>query len=80
MPSAEQHRGRACLAREPGADAPLDARAACQAAGPVGDPDNWDWPRDATSFPDNAPLQALMLSATKLMGAYGQDSVRGCRP
>jgi DNA-binding MarR family transcriptional regulator len=40
------------------------------------DPVTWDWPQDATSFPDGAPLQALMLSATKLMGAYGQDSVR----
>ena len=36
----------------------------------------WDWPQDAASLPDDAPLQALMLSATKLMGAYGQDSVR----
>lgn len=44
--------------------------------GPTGEPDTWDWPRDAVSFPDDAPLQALMLSATKLMGAYGQDSVR----
>jgi DNA-binding MarR family transcriptional regulator len=40
------------------------------------EPATWDWPRDAVSFPDGAPLQALMLSATKLMGAYGQDSVR----
>ena len=37
---------------------------------------SWDWPQDAISFPDDAPLQALMLSATKLMGVYGQDSVR----
>jgi DNA-binding MarR family transcriptional regulator len=40
------------------------------------DPATWDWPEDAASFPDGAPLQALMLSATKLMGAYGQNSVR----
>jgi DNA-binding MarR family transcriptional regulator len=76
MPSAEPYRGLAGPAGEPGADVPPDAAAACQPVGPVGDPDTWDWPRDATSFPDNAPLQALMLSATKLMGAYGQDSVR----
>jgi DNA-binding MarR family transcriptional regulator len=36
----------------------------------------WDWPQDAASLPDSAPLQALMLSATKLMGAYAQDTVR----
>jgi DNA-binding MarR family transcriptional regulator len=28
------------------------------------------------SLPEDAPLQALMLSATRLMGTYGQDSVR----
>jgi DNA-binding MarR family transcriptional regulator len=37
---------------------------------------SWDWTRDTASLPDGAPLQALMLSATKLMGAYGQESVR----
>jgi DNA-binding MarR family transcriptional regulator len=36
----------------------------------------WAWPADASSVPGDAPLQALMLSATKLMGAYGQNSVR----
>jgi DNA-binding MarR family transcriptional regulator len=41
-----------------------------------GDPVTWDWPRDIADFRDDAPLQALMLSATKLMGVYGQDSVR----
>jgi DNA-binding MarR family transcriptional regulator len=41
-----------------------------------GGPTSWNWPADATKLPDDAPLQALMLSATKLMGAYGQDSVR----
>jgi DNA-binding MarR family transcriptional regulator len=40
------------------------------------DASTWDWPHDAASLPGDAPLQALMLSATKLMGAYGQDSVR----
>lgn len=37
---------------------------------------DWDWPADAASLAGDAPLQALMLSATKLMGAYGQNSVR----
>ena len=36
----------------------------------------WDWPQHAARLPDDAPLQALILSATKLMGTYGQESVR----
>ena len=43
---------------------------------PLAGPPNWDWPQDANSLPEDAPLQALILTATKLMGAYGQDSVR----
>jgi DNA-binding MarR family transcriptional regulator len=43
---------------------------------PLAGPPTWDWPQDAASLAGDAPLQALMLSATKLMGAYGQDSVR----
>jgi DNA-binding MarR family transcriptional regulator len=50
--------------------------AACGPAGRIGAPVNWRWPHDAASLADDAPLQALMMSATKLMGAYGQDSVR----
>jgi DNA-binding MarR family transcriptional regulator len=76
MPSAEPYRGLAGPAGEPDADVPPSGAGACEPVGPVGDPDTWDWPKDAASFPDNAPLQALMLSATKLMGAYGQESVR----
>ena len=64
--------------RDPGgladpAAGPVPARAPRQARKT---PRHWDWPRDAASLPEDAPLQALMLSATKLMGAYGQDSVR----
>ena len=76
MSSGEPYRGLAGGAGEPDVDVPPSGAAACQPVGPIGDPDTWDWPRDAASFPDDAPLQALMLSATKLMGAYGQDSVR----
>jgi DNA-binding MarR family transcriptional regulator len=76
MSSAEPYRELAGPPDRGDADVPSDEAAACQPAGPIGDPDTWDWPRDATSFPDDAPLQALMLSATKLMGAYGQESVR----
>jgi DNA-binding MarR family transcriptional regulator len=46
------------------------------AAAPLSGPPDWNWPPDAAAFPDDAPLQALLLSATKLMGAYGTESVR----
>jgi DNA-binding MarR family transcriptional regulator len=70
MPSEELHwadGGRA-------ADAPLTEPAACAPVSPG--PISWDWPRDVTDFPDDAPLQALMLTATKLMGAYAQCTVQ----
>jgi len=69
MSTAEPYRE----AGEPAAGATPGGEPACAPAGAVA---NWDWPRDATSLPDGAPLQALMLSATRLMGAYGQESVR----
>jgi DNA-binding MarR family transcriptional regulator len=37
---------------------------------------HWDWPKDVERFPEDAPLQALLLTATKLMGAYGQCTVQ----
>jgi DNA-binding MarR family transcriptional regulator len=49
---------------------------ACPPGGPAGGSASWDWPQDAAGLPAPAPLQALILSATKLMGAYAQDSVR----
>ena len=60
------------------ASAPASAPApgACGPAGPPAGPASWDWPQDVTALPEDAPLQALILSATKLMGAYAQDSVR----
>jgi len=45
-------------------------------AGAERGPENWAWPTDVAALPDGAPLQALILAATKLMGVYGQDSVR----
>jgi DNA-binding MarR family transcriptional regulator len=74
--TAEPYRGLDGQAGAPGADVPASDAAACKPVGRLGDPSTWDWPQDAAGFPDDAPLQALMLSATKLMGAYGQDSVR----
>ena len=73
---AEPYRELAGQAGEPAADVPPSDTAACEPAGRVGGPGTWDWPQDAAGLPDDAPLQALMLSATKLMGAYGAGSVR----
>ena len=39
-------------------------------------PVSWDWPADAAEVPEGAPLQALMLTALKLMGAFGQNTVQ----
>ena len=52
------------------------AQAVSGAPAEPAEPSTWDWPQDAVSFPDGAPLQALVASAAKLMGAYGQSSVR----
>jgi MarR family transcriptional regulator, organic hydroperoxide resistance regulator len=38
-------------------------------------PATWDLP-DVEHHPEDAPLQALMLTATRLMGAYGQCTVQ----
>src|SRR5215469_15634479 len=54
--------------------APPGESGACAPAGP--EPAEWEWPKDIEQFPDNAPLQALLLTATKLMGAYGQCTVQ----
>ena len=57
----------------PGILGPVTAEeAACAPA----DPASWDWPTDVERFPEDAPLQALLLTATKLMGAYGQYTVQ----
>jgi DNA-binding MarR family transcriptional regulator len=53
-----------------------DAQAGAAACGPGADPGTWRWPYDTAGLPGDAPLQALMMSAMKLMGAYGQESVR----
>jgi DNA-binding MarR family transcriptional regulator len=63
-------------AGEPAASVRPGGTADCGPVGRTGDQANWAWPHDATTFPDDAPIQALMMSATKLMGAYGQESVR----
>jgi DNA-binding MarR family transcriptional regulator len=40
------------------------------------DPSTWEWPKDVARLPDDAPLQALLLTATKLSGDYGQCTVQ----
>src|SRR6201996_2310643 len=62
---------------EPPPAAPASSAGPASSADPASlAPPTWNWPSDAAHFPDDAPLQALMLSATKLMGAYGTESVR----
>jgi DNA-binding MarR family transcriptional regulator len=36
----------------------------------------WEWGSRLIRFPDDMPLHALMLSATRLLGAYGQHTVQ----
>jgi MarR family transcriptional regulator, organic hydroperoxide resistance regulator len=54
----------------PGEPAREEPDLACSA------PDSWDWPENIEQLPDDAPLQALLLTATRLMGAYGQCTVQ----
>lgn len=39
-------------------------------------PGSWDWPADVGELPEDAPLQVLLLTALKLMGAFGQHTVQ----
>jgi DNA-binding MarR family transcriptional regulator len=73
MSSADAYQEDPGQLADPGA---APAPGACGPGAPLAGPPAWDWPQDATGLPEGAPLQALMLSATKLMGAYAQDSVR----
>jgi DNA-binding MarR family transcriptional regulator len=43
--------------------------------GPDGKPVDWSkWPDDIVSTSDDLPLHALMLAASRLLGAYGQHT------
>jgi len=59
-------------AASPTAAFPTTMPDACAAPPPAA----WDWPADVADFPADAPLQALMLTALKLMGAFGQNTVQ----
>ncbi len=77
MPSAEPHRAKAGQPTETAAAPPSAEAAACAPLGPDGKPIAWgDWPGSLIKFPDDVPLHALMLSATRLLGAYGQHTVQ----
>lgn len=58
------------------ADGPPFAGGGCAPLGPDGEPINWDWPGKLIKFPDDVPLHALLLSASRLLGAYGQHTVQ----
>ena len=73
MSSAEAYEQRPGGLADP---TPGPVPGACGPGGPAAGSVSWDWPQDAASLPEGAPLQALILSATKLMGAYAQESVR----
>jgi DNA-binding MarR family transcriptional regulator len=69
--TAEPHQGP-----DGEADLPPGDASACAPADRIAYSGNWDWPQDGTAFPEDAPLHALMMLATRLLGVYGQDSVR----
>ena len=50
-------------------DEPPFAGGACAPLGPDGELINWDWPGKLIKFPDDVPLHALLLSASRLLGA-----------
>jgi DNA-binding MarR family transcriptional regulator len=77
MPSAEYHEAEAGQPARTTAGPPLAGAPACTPPGPDGKPISWgDWPGRLIQFPDDIPLHALMLSATRLLGAYGQHTVQ----
>jgi DNA-binding MarR family transcriptional regulator len=75
MPTGEP--GRIDASVPAAAEPPAAETGACAPLGPDGRPINWrDWPGQLLAFPDDIPLHALMLSATRLLGAYGQHTVQ----
>jgi DNA-binding MarR family transcriptional regulator len=77
VPSAESHRAQAEQPARTTAEPPPAGTAACAPLGPDGKPISWtEWPGRLNEFPNELPLHALMLSATRLLGAYGQHTVQ----
>lgn len=46
-----------------------------KAVSPEKDPASWRWPESAEDFDADSPLQALLISATKLLGVYAEQTV-----
>jgi MarR family transcriptional regulator, organic hydroperoxide resistance regulator len=77
VPSAKFHEAGAGQPARTTAAPPPAGAPACAPLGPDGKPIAWgDWPGGLLKFPDDLPLHALMLSATRLLGAYGQHTVQ----
>ncbi len=76
MPSGEPYRADAEQPAGAAAEPSPAGAGACAPLGPDGEPINWNWPGELLKFPDEVPLHALMLSATRLLGAYGQHTVQ----
>jgi DNA-binding MarR family transcriptional regulator len=76
MPSGEPYRADAEQPAGPAAEPPPAGAGACAPLGPDGEPINWNWPGELIKFPDDVPLHALILSASRLLGAYGQHTVQ----
>jgi DNA-binding MarR family transcriptional regulator len=77
MPTGEPQQAEASVPAGAAASPSFAGTGACAPLGPDGTPVNWEkWPGRLIEFPDDAPLHALMLSATRLLGAYGQHTVQ----
>jgi DNA-binding MarR family transcriptional regulator len=77
MPSEDSDQASVGLSAGEAAEAPAAEGAACAPLGPDGEPIPWEkWEGRIPAFPDDIPLHGLMLSATRLLGAYGQQTVQ----
>lgn len=76
VPSVESEQADAFAPRA-AATGPLPAGAgACVSPGPDGKPIEWGkWPGGLIVFPGDVPLHGLVLAASRLLGAYGQQTV-----
>ena len=77
MPSGEPHQADASVPAGRPAEPLAAGIGACAPLGADGEPIPWpSWPGSVFKLPDDLPLHALMLSATRLLGAYGQHTAQ----
>jgi MarR family transcriptional regulator, organic hydroperoxide resistance regulator len=77
MPSEDSDQAGVGLSAGEVAEAPTAEGPACAPLGPDGEPIAWEkWEGRILAFPDDIPLHGLMLSAARLLGAYGQHTVQ----